>query len=258
MRLYLNPNFSTQNDIFKCLSKGVLFDPELSKVIAAPLEPGDAFYDVGAHVGYYSALAAQKIGESGFVTAWEPNPQTAVNLWRLLAGTGWLTIAKAVGDTIGVASMTINTRDEGMSSLDNRPIGMPSITVPTCTLDTFENRFVRMMKIDVEGHELQVLRGSERRIRAGQFESIIFEHNDMLGLPRGKDIECRRFLAPLGYKFYVIPHANWRWPEAIRKTGVDDPMPHTYCNVLCTLRDDFEDVIKNAKPLSVPEYEVVK
>src|SRR5262245_39931628 len=58
------------------------FEADLTAVILRLLRPGDTFVDVGAHVGYFSALAARLVGADGRVVAFEPTPATREILVR--------------------------------------------------------------------------------------------------------------------------------------------------------------------------------
>src|SRR5512144_3024896 len=51
-----------------------IWDPTLTRFLEANLKPGDAFIDVGAHVGYFTLLAARLVTEAGIVLSIEPNP----------------------------------------------------------------------------------------------------------------------------------------------------------------------------------------
>ena len=56
--------------------KNGYFEANLVNLFVNLLEDGDIFFDVGAHVGYYSMLASSLIGERGRVVSFEPTPRT--------------------------------------------------------------------------------------------------------------------------------------------------------------------------------------
>ena len=58
------------------LGKYGYFERDLTAAVVDLVEPGDTFYDVGAHFGFYSVLAADLVGSSGAVHSFEPTPQT--------------------------------------------------------------------------------------------------------------------------------------------------------------------------------------
>jgi FkbM family methyltransferase len=60
-------------------------EPKLSAALCALVRPGDTVYDVGAHFGFFSLLAADLVGPSGSVHAFEPTPATFTTLRENLA-----------------------------------------------------------------------------------------------------------------------------------------------------------------------------
>ena len=56
------------------------FEANLSNFFINFLKEGDVFLDIGAHVGYYSILASDLVGESGQVISFEPTPRTFASL----------------------------------------------------------------------------------------------------------------------------------------------------------------------------------
>jgi FkbM family methyltransferase len=136
------------------------------RVMRSLLRPGDTFVDVGANVGYYSVLASRIVGSTGTVLAVEPQPAALSML--ALNGTGRespITVV-AVGASDETGSSQLWVRPEGdKSSLSPGGSATP-VSVPLDTLDHLCAGLSRvtLLKIDVEGHELQVLRGARSTI----------------------------------------------------------------------------------------------
>jgi hypothetical protein len=59
-----------------------IWDPSLTGFNESTLKPGDVFVDVGAHVGYFTLLAARRVGAAGTVLSVEPNPVALQQLQR--------------------------------------------------------------------------------------------------------------------------------------------------------------------------------
>src|SRR6185312_15602233 len=53
-----------------------VWEPDISRLIASCLQPGDTFIDIGANIGYFSLMAAKLVGPAGQVYAIEPWPPT--------------------------------------------------------------------------------------------------------------------------------------------------------------------------------------
>jgi len=126
------------------------------------LRSGDLFVDVGANAGSYALLAASR---GAFVVAAEPNPLPRRYLQRSIESNGFEVelVDKAISDKAGSAHM--DCRHDATASIV--PADVPgALKVETITLDQMvAGRRVKLLKIDVEGAEPQVLAGGETTLR---------------------------------------------------------------------------------------------
>jgi len=133
------------------------------------LHAGEIFFDVGANVGYLSAIAAGLVGESGQVHSFEPVPAYFEKLRRLALLNPEYSIRPnqcAAGETSGVSTIYV-TREPGQSTLVPSYKAAPEIVstleVPVVRLDSYIEAQgidrVALIKIDAEGFELPILRG---------------------------------------------------------------------------------------------------
>jgi FkbM family methyltransferase len=151
------------------------FDEPLLDRARALLRPGQKVWDIGANVGVFGFAAAGRAGSGGRVLAVEPDPWLFGLLQRSRAANrgGMLApvelVCAAVADRAGVARLQIATRGRAANAL----VGFGSsqmggvreeLLVPTVTLDELlEATFAPdLVKVDVEGAELLVLRGAGR------------------------------------------------------------------------------------------------
>ncbi len=164
---------------------GRLFEPETTRSLLATLKPGQTVFDIGANRGYVTLIAALKVGASGRVHSFEPNPKVRAELSehvQMNRVADRVTICSdALSDLAGqdvtfyVSTLESNT---GLSSLTpsaellNSQALSPdhTITVRTNTLDQYVELHdltapIDLIKIDVEGAELMVLNGAERTLR---------------------------------------------------------------------------------------------
>ncbi len=126
-------------------------------------DPGRVSIDVGANRGIWTEMLRR---HSHAVLAFEPNPKLFQELARRV-GPGAVALPYALSDSSGEAELRVPRRRKGYSnqgatlahdSLGSCPYG--ALAVPTRRLDEIETGDVGLIKIDVEGHELAVLRGA--------------------------------------------------------------------------------------------------
>jgi FkbM family methyltransferase len=141
------------------------YEPEQTRRFLQSIRPGETVLDVGAHVGYYALLAARRVGASGTVVAFEPDPRNGGFLARHAAvnGCGNVRIERAaVAGQAGTARFAA-----GSGSGTGHLAAAGALEVPVVTLDGYcgeHGLAPAAIKIDVEGAELQVLRGGERTL----------------------------------------------------------------------------------------------
>jgi FkbM family methyltransferase len=180
--------------------------------------PGDGWVvlDVGAHVGIYSLWVSRLVGD-GFVIAFEPNPiayRWLISNIELNGATNIKALPYALGDEITRERLYVAGENIGASSLImnhiiNSPAGKYSIVgefvVPVVTLDYVIDKSVEivgrpvrridLVKVDVEGYEMRVLKGAERALREGLIDRLVIEvHTDQVNT---KDLV--KYLANHGY-----------------------------------------------------------
>jgi len=133
------------------------------------LKPGDVFLDVGANIGYLSAIAAGIVGKRGQVHCFEPVPAYFYRLQRLADLNPEHSIfanARAVGETPGTCTIYV-TREPGQNTMVPFYKSAEEVTstleVPVMRLDSYIEQHaigrVGMIKIDAEGFEFPILKG---------------------------------------------------------------------------------------------------
>ncbi len=139
----------------------------VQEAFATHVRRGDVVFDIGANVGFFTVLAARLVGPEGHVYAFEPVPENVAVLRRNLALNDLRNVTvveRAITDHVGEATMII-AGYAGGHGLDTSPPpdATGSMTVAASTVDALvasgEVPPPRFVKIDVEGAELEVLRG---------------------------------------------------------------------------------------------------
>lgn len=121
--------------------------------------PGDVIVDVGANIGEVSIIVSQRVGVNGQVVAFEPHPRIYCYLLGNLALNHCANVAArnlAIGSAPGTVRMTDDKRDDM-----NRIMSDGGIEVRCSTLDDeLTQASIALLKVDVEGTELSVLKGA--------------------------------------------------------------------------------------------------
>ncbi len=171
------------------------YEYEKQKCFIKRLKPRDVVFDVGANVGFYTLLASVLVGNEGKVIAFEPLPRNLAYLNRHIKMNHCLNVdvlSYAVSDCEMTAEFTFS-KNPSMGHLCTKG----DITVQTILIDKLiESKQLLppdVMKIDVEGAELSVLRGSHQVIK--EKRPIIFVATHDRSAHRG----CMEFFHSLEY-----------------------------------------------------------
>jgi FkbM family methyltransferase len=171
-------------------------------------------FDIGAHVGVYALWVSKKLGDGGFVVAFEPNPlvfRWLVSNIELNKVRNIKALPYALGDEVTNSILYMANGNVGASSLIKNLITksglsiVSSFKVPVLTLDyvtqksaTIIGRFIDhidLVKIDVEGYEMKVLRGAEIILNRDLIERFVIEvHTEHVSTK-----ELIKFLREYGY-----------------------------------------------------------
>jgi FkbM family methyltransferase len=152
-------------------------------VVRRLLRPGMCFVDVGANIGYFTLLAARRVGPTGRVFAIEPSPYAADRLSR--------TISANVIPQVRIERCGLGRRQGEVVLCDaavgnHTPTmlggpGSPGRLVPVRTLDECVHEWnidrIDLMKIDVEGYEPEVFAGAARTLADGKIRAVLCEFN---------------------------------------------------------------------------------
>jgi len=187
------------------------WEPHVERVLRQLLAEGSVFVDIGANVGWHSALAATLVGDAGLVYAVEPNPENAKLIAETIRHNNNLTNMRllpfALSEQAGYATFrSAIGSNGGFADRDRSEIIDPSVTiVPTVRFDDLGIGHVDVIKIDVEGAEPMVLRGATKTIERDH-PSIIFEFScEMTERVGGVSPQAHlEMIESFGYRLSVI------------------------------------------------------
>ncbi len=191
------------------------------------LRPGDHFVDVGANVGVFSTLVGTRI-PGVRITAVEPFPPVREDLLANLAlnDLSITVVDAALSDTPGEATFEVLDRDVLNRLAPEGDLGGDRITVPVTTLDELVGGDApALIKIDVEGSELLVMKGARRLLTGDAAPVLLFEHAGYCEHFGITPAEVRTFLREVGYGIYLLDGALSPWHS--------DELPPTLNVIAC-------------------------
>jgi FkbM family methyltransferase len=177
------------------------YEAAVLRAFAARIRPGMVVYDVGANVGLFTLAA---VSRGARVIAFEPDARNraflarhlALNQPRDRARDRVEIVAAAVGRTAGRARY----RPE-RTGLEGRVAPDGTVEIDLVALDGLDRPAPDVVKVDVEGGELDVLEGAVERLRTARPIVFLEVHDD-------REAPCRALLASLGYRMTPLGDAR--------------------------------------------------
>jgi FkbM family methyltransferase len=210
------------------------FETEELLFVTRFLRPGDTFVDIGANLGLFSIRAADVVGPTGRVHAFEPCARTFEWLRENIALNRWKHVhlhPVALSDHAGVAELI--TAMEGKAAYNSlaRPyVGgeLGSQCVDTTTWDAFANENeltgkVALMKIDVEGWETKVLAGATGTLSRPDAPVLQVEFTEDAAQSAGSSTPALfQQIEALGYGLY-----RWNpWESTLQREAPGSTYPY--------------------------------
>jgi FkbM family methyltransferase len=187
--------FPLNSHLFLRVCEEDIYELELLRLLKAFMRPDSTYFDVGANIGLMAVPILRDVPQCR-VVSFEPSPSALPFLRKTQAGsayqTRWQLIEKAIGNEPGAAEFyTFGPENSAFDGLQNtqRRRGNPTVvTVPVTTLDlewaSLGRPTVSVIKIDVEGREMNVLAGGRECIQ--QQRPVIVVEWDASNLDAGK------------------------------------------------------------------------
>jgi FkbM family methyltransferase len=189
------------------------WEPDQAEFVRTRLEPGQTVIDIGAHVGFYTLLAAAAVGGTGRVLAVEVSPTNFPVLCANIARNNWhnvLPLNFAASDHTGTVELTLSEENSGGSRAYRLDYVEPNLTVPCVALDELLEPEVpiHLVKVDIEGMDHVALAGLRQTLE--RWKPIVVteffpEWIEYLGSdPKGvlADYEA------LGYSLAILNHGD--------------------------------------------------
>jgi FkbM family methyltransferase len=199
-----------------------ILENNLYNFLSKHLKKGDIFIDIGAHIGYYTILASKEVGDKGKVIAFEPS---IANFNRLIKNIKLNQCKNVVSECFAISNKRAYVKlftgvdTFTYSLIQNMKSSLYSF-VPSISLDkyVFSKRIKpKMIKIDVEGDELDVIESGMKVIKI--YKPILIVEFHPIVLNRKFSRKLRKILGFLKkhYKFYILWNGNVFQIENIQK-----------------------------------------
>jgi FkbM family methyltransferase len=184
---------------------------QVQQALVRSARAGDHVWDVGANIGYLALVAARIVGPGGRVLAIEPDPECAAAIRRnaLINDLGAIEVIEAAASSSsGVAELVV-VRDRlwtRLASVGDHHESECRVSVRTLALDDVDAPPPTLIKIDVEGAELEVLAGMTRLLRDARPLVVCEMH--------GRNAEFCAVMRDAGYTV-----SNLDGPEPVEEAG---------------------------------------
>jgi FkbM family methyltransferase len=190
-----------------------LYEMGVTETLWRLTEPGDLAVDAGANIGYTTSILGVRVGPTGRVISFEPHPGVFeslaknVEMWKSDPRCGSFVLHQAaLGKATGRASLHVseyfltNRGTAWVSDTVEPDPDIKTIEVPIRALDSIllESEAIGVLKMDVQGYELNVLHGMTRLLERGAVRDIIFEEEARFPAP------THTFLKSCGYSVFGL------------------------------------------------------
>jgi FkbM family methyltransferase len=186
-------------------------------LFASMLQGRGVFLDVGAHIGYYSLYMLPRVLE---VFSFEPDPRVRVLLEQNVGGRRKVTvIPSAVGAIPGRARFTLEQHSEVSHLADDGDDVGNQIAVDVVTIDGFVRErglAVEAIKIDVEGHDTEVIQGAL---------SVLARQQPLVLTEARPDAVLFGLTHQVGYRVFAFARHRRTWKKRFTELTAERPKP---------------------------------
>ena len=205
MILYVDP----VSDFGYSILRDEKYEPALHQYLSQTLRRGDCFIDIGANEGYFSVVASKLVEDVGRVVTIEPQGRLRSVIGANMALNNicnLIYLPYIISDKNDITDIYLSpSTNSGSSGLTQRTrYQLPTESVPTYTLVSIVNLLslakIDLIKIDVEGHEYEVIFGSKSLFQNHIVKNIALEYHPTELISRGKSVaQIDDFFLSCGY-----------------------------------------------------------
>lgn len=236
LKLWIDPE--NDNGVERSLYYNGSYESGTINFIEKHLKSGDCFVDVGANIGLMSLKASKIVGKQGKVYSFEPHPNTAKILRFNISLNSIInteTIEKGVGSKSDSAKIFDRWDvNRGGASLLPSNSEEKGYNIEVVTLDEmFSDKAISMIKIDIEGYELEALKGAKQILSSTKPPILIVECTEETEHQEYTREALYNWLkeANKSYKFYKLKGSKSRKSKLV-EVKIPSELP-THDNLFC-------------------------
>lgn len=218
-----------------------------TEIFSQYIHPGDIVVDIGAHIGWYTLIAAKLVGKTGKVYSFEPDTTNFNLLTKNVQANGYhnvVLIKKAVSNKTDSAQLFINNENTGDHRIFDTDKNRRSVTIETITLDDYFRNIteqIDLIKMDIQGWEMQALQGARRVVTTNKHLKLITElQPSYIHLSGQKPREYLALLRKHGFKLYQIDEFKRKFKlvtsdaKLLETYPEIEPSEAAFTNLFCT------------------------
>lgn len=216
------------------------YEPFTTELFEQAIQPAATVLDIGAQFGYFSLIAARKVGHGGCVYSFEPAPANFELLQRNIELNRYIDIIcavpKAVGSQHAMQKLFVYQGSDSHSMYCHPKVNVKNTIMVECiSIDEFlgEQR-VDVIKMDIEGNEAYALEGMKKTIARSNNLKLFIEFSPAnLNRAGVKPQEYLSQLTSLGFDIKLIDERSRSLTPIQRDFAVPN-VPIWYANLYCT------------------------
>ncbi len=225
--LFLDNAKQNHNTISNWLAEGTLYESDVSGVMCRLVKPGDMVVDVGANIGFHTFLLSELVEETGNVIAYEPGVKTIKELTANKELNKSLNVdvsQKLLSDKTGdVVDFHFSDEDSGTSYAvdvrDKAELQWEKMQTYRLDDELKVDHKIKLVKIDVEGYEGNILRGASNLLSNHTVKYWIVEYAPHCLARNGDNLETlRSFMAEFNLEMFLLDIQGGfpkLWPEGL-------------------------------------------
>lgn len=237
-----NKIYLDQNDSLRLSIHGS-HEPFETELLSKWIKESDYVLDLGANIGYFTLIMSKLVGDSGKVFSFEPSMDNFEILKKNIKVNNCNNVIienMAVGNKNGEIKLYLSDNQSMHTLYENTISTNRSVTVPIIKLDDYYNKKsinkINVIKMDVEGAELDTLRGMSNILTENKDVVLFVEFNPESIKKAGMlPKDQLAFIDDLGFKIYVI----YESAQKIKPMNVDQIIDSCVktTNLLCSRTD---------------------